>query len=201
MPMVLAARCVMFLILIVGFAAPPRPVQAATVQVLQFQGTFAAAPRPGSDPIFAMLAGGTFFGTYAVPAGSLPGTPGTALALPDFRVSALSATGQTVFHFLSGRDFGALFFDFFGAGTGDGFVFNGGGVQFQIGLISGFTGTSPIVGDAIFGALGGPAGGIQIASGTAYVPSPAAGLFIVSGLGALLALGREKGRRARRLIG
>lgn len=197
MPTALFARYASFIALFLLFLAAALPLRAATVQILHFNGAFQSAARPGSDPIFQSLAGGSFRGTYSVPAGSLPGTPGGALVLPDFRVSVLTATGQTVFRFLSGRDSGALFFDFFGPGTGDGFVFNGGGVQFQIGLVSGFTGKSPITSDAIFGGTGGPVGGIGIASGTAYVPLPLPAAMLAGALVLLAAARRMRPGGAR----
>jgi hypothetical protein len=72
------------------------------------------------------------------------------------------AMGNTVIRYVSGRDFGAFFADFFGPGTGDGFVFNGSGTQFQVGgFPSGFDGNG--IGDevGVFSDGGAPPGGID----------------------------------------
>lgn len=195
MPVARFARHAPFFAVVLLLLAVALPLRAATVQVLHFQGAFQSSARPGSDPVFQSLAGGTFRGTYSVPLGSLPGTPGTALALTDFRVWVRPVGGPPAFRFTPAQSTGGLFFDFFGPGTGDGFVFNNGSVQFQIALQTGFTGTSPILGDAIFGALGGPVGGIQIASGAAYVPLPLPATLLG---GALVLLGIARRRAGAR---
>jgi hypothetical protein len=192
----LFSRIPSFLLVLSAALGIAGPGSAATLQVLHFKGTLAASARPGSDPFFQSLAGGSFRGTYSLPAGSLPGTSGTALPLADFRVSVLTAAGKTAVTFLAAQDSGGIFFDFFGPGTGDGFVFNGQGLQFQVSVATAFTGTGPITGDALFGVAGGPAGGIQIASGVAYVPAPASAGLLAGAVLLLASLHRRRSRAA-----
>jgi hypothetical protein len=147
--------------------------------------------RPGSSAEFQSLSSGMFSGHYSMPDGSLPGTPGDALGLTSFLVTANTPPGNGVFDFLSGRDFGAIFFDFFGPGTGDSFLFvRPDGVRFQINLISGFTGRSVIDSDSLFSLGTAYTGGIDVLSGMAYVPVPATIWLLFSAIGAL-ALGRR----------
>lgn len=167
------------------------PVAASSYR---FTGLFEPAARPGSSAIFDALAGGTFSGTYTVPAGSFPGIPGTAIPLPTFTVEARAPDGTVLFDFRDGgQDTSGFFFDFFGPGSGDGFLFTRpDGVRFQIGVTTGFTGWSTIEHDALFSLGTVYTGGIDVLSGTATVPLPAAlGLL----LGGLLGLGAIRIRR------
>ena len=161
----------------------------------RLDGSFADAAKPGSSEQFLQLEGGTYTGKYTVPDGSLPGTSGSALRLSSFTMTTKSPSGDVVFALSSDHDFGAIFFDFFGPGTGDGFVFNGKGVQFQLGFLTGFTGVGMSLGGAIFGATGGPVGDISTQTGIASVPVPVPVWLLLASLGLLpLLLARRLGR-------
>ena len=158
-------------------------------------GSFLSNPEPGSDIFFQQFSNGSFDGTYSVEDDSLPAPSGTSFGLSAFNLNLRDARGNVVINYRSGQDSGGFFADFFGPGAGDGFVFNGSGTQFQIGFPSAFNGTDSAINGAVFGASGGPSGGIDIASGTSRsdddgptpVPEPASAL-------GMLALGTIGGR-------
>jgi hypothetical protein len=144
-----------------------QPIGNASAQTARLiphllRGDFEADSKPGSDPFWERLENGSFEGTYFVEEGSFPAPSGTDFVIPVFDIMLRDAMGNTVIRYVSGRDFGAFFADFFGPGTGDGFVFNGSGTQFQVGgFPSGFDGNG--IGDevGVFSDGGAPPGGID----------------------------------------
>ena len=156
-------------------------------------GIFSSNVNPGSDVIFQQLSNGSFDGTYSVEDGSLPAPSGTSFGLSSFDLNLRNTVGDVVINYQSGKDFGGFFADFFGPGTGDGFVFNGSGTQFQLGFPSAFNGIGTFVNGGVFGVDGGPAGGVEVSFGTSGsvpdteptpVPDPASALGILA-LGAI----------------
>lgn len=116
------------------------------------RGEFVEKADVGSDPFWERLEQGSISGSYKVPAGTLPAVSGTSFAIPTFDIQLAGPSGDVVIRYLSGRDSGGFFADFFGPGSGDGFVFNDGATQFQVGFPSGFDGSGTSVTGAVFSA-------------------------------------------------
>lgn len=129
------------------------------------EGTFAADADPGSDPFWDSLENGSFDGVYFVADGTFPAVSGTSFGIPEFDIALRDASGDVVIRYVSGSDSAGFFADFFGPGSGDGFVFAGGGTQFQVGFPSGFDGNGVAVTGGVFSDA--PAGRIDAPSGIA----------------------------------
>lgn len=132
------------------------------------RGEFAAESDPGSHSFWDVLENGSFDGSYFVLEDSLPVPRGSSLAIPEFDIMLRDASGNVASRYISDHDFGGLFADFFGPGSGDGFVFSNDSIQFQLGFSSGFDGTGTALSGAAFSAVDGATPGeIDVKSGTA----------------------------------